>query len=159
MRKSMRFIAGFMSAVMLVNMIDLQVFANEAGDADGLYYIADADKTYDITPDEEPDYIVAELEEQREESTKQFLMSDHSVRAVVYAQPVHYMEDGKWEDIDNTLRYEGQTLDAVGGYVNTANDFQVRFAEETGLDTFISIRQGDYGMEWRYGGQSVSGFH
>lgn len=150
MRKSMRFIAGFMSAIMLVNMIDLQVFANEAGDADGLYYIADADKTYDITPDEEPDYIVAELEEQREESTKQFLMSDHSVRAVVYAQPVHYMEDGKWEDIDNTLRYEGQTLDAVGGYVNTANDFQVRFAEETGLDTFISIRQGDYGMEWRY---------
>jgi hypothetical protein len=30
-------------------------------------------------------------------------MSDHSIQAVMYSEPVHYQEDGEWKEIDNTF--------------------------------------------------------
>lgn len=39
--------------------------------------------------------VVHELEDERTENTKHFLMSDQSIKAVVYNEPVHYEEDGK----------------------------------------------------------------
>ncbi|MEQ8153732.1 MAG: DNRLRE domain-containing protein, partial [Clostridiaceae bacterium] len=47
--------------------------------------------------------IVGELKEKREENVKYFLLDDGTYQAVEYKEPVHYMADGKWEDIDNTL--------------------------------------------------------
>ena len=49
-------------------------------------------------------------------------MSDHSVQAVIYAQPVHYLENGEWKDIDNSLQYEGKAFEDAAGYTNAAND-------------------------------------
>ena len=58
---------------------------------------------------EEPE-IIGEDEARRDELTKHFIMSDGSRKAVMYSQPVHFLENGKWVDIDNTLTY-----DAVDG--------------------------------------------
>lgn len=79
-------------------------------------------------------------------------MSDHSVQVVIYAQPVHYLENGEWKDIDNSLQYEGKAFEDAAGYTNAANDFQVRFAEQTLQDEFISVQQGEYKLDWKYVG-------
>ena len=62
------------------------------------------------------------------------------------------MEKGEWKDIDNSLQYEGKAFEDAAGYTNAANDFQVRFAEKTLQDEFISVQQGEYKLDWKYVG-------
>lgn len=66
--------------------------------------ITDSTETYEADPEEvkPAPTVLCELEGEREEKVKHFLMSDHSVQAVLYSEPVHYQEDGEWKDIDNT---------------------------------------------------------
>ena len=47
--------------------------------------------------------ILKEVVEKRESNTKHFLMDDMSYEAAVYPEPVHYLENGQWKDIDNSL--------------------------------------------------------
>jgi len=55
--------------------------------------------------------IIAEDPEKRTENSKTFLMNDGSYMLAAYNEPVHYKdEEGLWQDIDNTLSVEGQTL-------------------------------------------------
>lgn len=44
-----------------------------------------------------------ERKEFRKEREKHFENADHSFTAAVYGQPVHYMENGEWREIDNTV--------------------------------------------------------
>ena len=71
---------------------------------------------------------------------------------LIYAQPVHYLENGEWKDSDNSLQYEGKAFEDAAGYTNAANDFQVRFAEHTLQNEFISVQQGEYKLDWKYVG-------
>ena len=141
---------------MFLNMMDLGVFAETVqkvmDEGNNPYYIADEDKIYDEELSSNSACIVMELEDKRDENTKQFLLSNHSVQAVIYAQPVHYLENGEWKDIDNSLQYEGKAFEDAAGYTNAANDFQVRFAEQTLQDEFISVQQGEYKLDWKYVG-------
>lgn len=156
MKKFMRPCAIFLSVVMFLNMMDLGVFAETVqkvmDESNNPYYIADGDKIYDEELSSNSACIVMELEDKRDENAKQFLLSDHSVQAVIYAQPVHYLENGEWKDIDNSLQYEGKAFEDAAGYTNAANDFQVRFAEQTLQNEFISVRQGEYKLDWKYVG-------
>ena len=55
--------------------------------------------------------IITEIPEKRTESTKTFLMSDGSFMLAAYNEPVHYKDDeGVWQDIDNTLSLESDTI-------------------------------------------------
>ncbi len=76
---------------------------------------------------EEP-YIVAEMTEKRESDTKYFLMSDRSIKACVYPQPVHFLHEGSYEDIDNRLEYKIDT-NKNGYYENKANSFKVKLPQ------------------------------
>lgn len=119
MKKFMRPCAIFLSVVMFLNMMDLGVFAETVqkvmDESNNPYYIADEDKIYDEELSSNSACIVMELEDKRDENTKQFLLSDHSVQAVIYAQPVHYLENGEWKDIDNSLQYEGKAFEDAAG--------------------------------------------
>ena len=48
-------------------------------------------------------YIVGEAYDARDEFQKDYRLSDGSFIAVEYGVPVHYEEDGEWQDIDNRL--------------------------------------------------------
>ena len=55
-------------------------------------------------PADAPAEVLFEEASLREETVKQFRMSDGSYVAVQYDTPVHYQdEDGAWQDIDNRL--------------------------------------------------------
>lgn len=65
--------------------------------------------------------IKSEIIEKREENIKYFLLEDHTIQAAIYETPVHYMKDGKWEDIDNSLVETTDTESELSSQDNTSN--------------------------------------
>lgn len=55
--------------------------------------------------------IISEIKEKRGEYTKTFLLDDMTYESVIYQQPVHYLVNGKWEDIDNSMTEQDGTSD------------------------------------------------
>jgi len=91
-----------LSAMILLSMLPVSVFANN-------------DNTNEVASK-----IVREVTELREESVKHFLCEDGSYIAVSYAEPIHYEENGRWKEIDNTL-----VLSSKNTYVPKSNDLEV----------------------------------
>lgn len=90
-----------------------------------------------------------ELEEYRTIDTKQFLMSDNTIQAVMYNEPVHYEENGEWEDLDNSLEYQKSTNDDdFNGYKTKNGIFDVKFAKNANSDKLVAISEGKYNLSW-----------
>ena len=79
-----------------------------------------------------------EAVELREESVKHFKVEDGSYVAAQYNYPVHYADDdGKWQDIDNTL------ASAAGGVFATPNA-RIKLAKKiTGNETLFALKDGN----------------
>ena len=92
--------------------------------------------------------IIGEDESRRDETTKHFIMSDGSRRAVMYSQPVHYRENGKWIDVDNTLTYNEDSE----SYINKKNSFNVEFKKKFNSENLFSIENEGYTLSWEYKG-------
>ncbi len=105
-----------------------------------------AEETEEGDESEAEAVIVGEDETRRDEYTKHFIMSDGSRRAVRYSQAVHYRENGKWTDIDNTLEYDNKNDE----YTNKSNSFDVKFKENFSDDDFFSIENEGYTLSWEY---------
>lgn len=56
-----------------------------------------------VEKEETPGKILKELDDKREANVKHYLLDNMTYEAVVYDEPVHYLEDGQWKDIDNSL--------------------------------------------------------
>ena len=86
-------------------------------------------------------YIVSENEAGRREYEKQFLLSDGSYLTAVYNEPVHFLVDGKWTEIDNSLE---KTSD---GYTEkSAGRMSVAF-DASDLDRLFSVSMDGYSVE------------
>ena len=72
-----------------------------------------------------PTQIVSEITEKRTEYAKEYMLGNGMRMAVVYPDAVHYQEDGKWQDIDNTL-----IAKTDGVLTNTAGDWKVSFPQQ-----------------------------
>ena len=92
--------------------------------------------------------LLYEDESRRDEYTKHFVMSDGTVNAVMYPEPVHYKgdENKKWEEIDNTLEYDK----AEGKFKNKANKFKVEFDKDLSADEMLTIENEGYTLSWKY---------
>lgn len=79
--------------------------AVEPVDEDPIYATDEnGDPVYDEESGKAEDaYIVGEAYDARDEFQKDYRLSDGSFIAVEYGVPVHYEEDGEWQDIDNRL--------------------------------------------------------
>lgn len=64
-----------------------------------------------------------ELVEKRKPREKHFLQEDGTIIATIYDSDVHYLKDGKYEEIDNQLVKDGDF------YVNKNNSFKAYFNE------------------------------
>ena len=65
-----------------------------------------------------------ELIDKRKAREKHFLTENGDIVAKMYDDDIHYLRDGKYEEIDNTLVLEN------GYYMNKYNDYKVSFASE-----------------------------
>ncbi len=95
----------------------------------------------DTTPYETVAYVVGEDESLRKENEKHFRMSDGSYIAAVYPESVHYLEDGEWKEIDNTLSL------TADGYVNAENDFEVTFSSDRNSDELYTLTDGEHSVK------------
>ena len=106
-----RVLAIFLAIIMFVQLLPpAQAFAKSAPVNDGPVLTDVVKPIIDIT---------GEDNSRREGNIKHFLLEDKSYEAVVYADPVHYKENGKWLDIDNTITEEADAAiyesSATGG--------------------------------------------
>ena len=81
--------------------------------------------------------IICEVPEKRDEFSKTYKRSDGSFTTVFSKTPLHKLNDGEWEEINNTLKQSGETI------TNTDGAFDVEFPETINENEKITISAGD----------------
>ena len=115
-----RALSFVLTLVLIFQLPPLNVFAAETQQTNDLDI-----QDWTMPEVEEPD-VVGEVEELREQTVKQFRLSDGSFAAVNYGIPVHYQDDNEhWVDVDNTLAYTSN----VSQYRSVNGNEQRGFAE------------------------------
>ena len=100
-------------------------------------------------------YILDENVENRTLNSKEFVMSDGSVIVQNFAQNVHYLEDGDFKEIDNTL-VEVKDENGKSAYENTANFYKVKISKDfEPNNSLIKIDNGEHGLDFTYIENSV----
>jgi RHS repeat-associated protein len=125
--------------------------------------------------DKEPK-IIGEVESKREQNVKQFLMDDMTYQVAIYPEPVHYLVNGKWENIDNSLVEEEDKSESTTNeeeisisddseeknnsqqtkevtnkssiYTNKKNDFSINISNKANSKKFVSIKKDKYEISW-----------
>ena len=84
---------------------------------------------------------IFEIEELREENSKQFRLEDGTYLAASYADPVHYLDgDGKWQDIDNRLFSSGSEYSTINA--------KIKFSKKvTGNENLFTLHDGEAKIE------------
>ncbi len=105
MEKFKKVIASMVLMTFLITTMPIQVLAQDIG---ALIQGPEAGLRINGTDAESTEVdstvkILQEDEEKRESNVKHFILENKTYEAVVYDSPVHYLEDGKWKDIDNSL--------------------------------------------------------
>ena len=138
MRKSkmfLRIISTILSILLIIEILPMSVLAEALKDIEKTdINIASQEETSEEVT------IIGEVESERSENTKHFRLSDGSFIAATYPEPVHYMIDGEWEEIDNTLTEK--TIDGVDYYINEKAPNKVAFSQVMS-DKSIKIQDKD----------------
>jgi RHS repeat-associated protein len=118
-------------------------------------------KENDLTVEESTDYqsdeldislvpIVNEDESRRTANEKHFRKLDGTYEVSIYDNEVHYYEDGKWNDINNSLNDNGNYLE------NKNNSFKTIFPKNLSENKTIGIKSKDYTIDWKVLDTSIS---
>ncbi len=91
--------------------------------------------------------IVTEVAEKRDADKKVYLLSDGSYMSAIYPQQVHYEENGKWEDIDNSFA-SGVDDDGESTVENSKNAFKIKFANKAKDKKLVSLKKDGYEINW-----------
>lgn len=83
-----------------------------------------------------------ELIDKRKPREKHFLQKDGTIRAEVFNEDVHYLKDGKYEEIDNTLIKQNDSL------VNKSNKYKVEFKENI-KESLMKISRDNYYIDFK----------
>ena len=168
MKLTTRILSVFLSIVLLLEVVPMQAFAAEQPiDESG---VQQEETLTDETPEEntkseaEPAEFLSEDTDKREENVKHFRMSDGTMQAAQYAEPVHFLKDGVWTDYDNTLtevdadaeENEGRTLLKNKDLTNQTADYSVRLSKKTNGKKFVRMEKDGYKLSWYYVGANKS---
>ena len=164
MKRLKKRIAIFLVAAMVSSSMPVKVFAERMPAAE----MKDIQATEAATKKQqkkEPK-ILKEIVEKREEYSKTFLRNNMTYEAVIYSKPVHYLENGEWKDIDNSLMEASSNMDSENpndesefgsgteeegtkdAFENKANDFKVKIAKNSSSSKLVSVKKNDYEISW-----------
>ncbi|MDX9691895.1 MAG: DNRLRE domain-containing protein, partial [Acholeplasmataceae bacterium] len=87
--------------------------------------------------------IVNEDVSRRTANEKHFRKLDGTYEVAIYDNEVHYFEDEKWIDIDNSLNDNGDYLE------NKNNSFNTTFPKNLSENKTIVIKSKDYSIDWK----------
>ncbi len=139
LKKFLKLCSFVLTVVMLLNMLPMQIYALELEATDTVKPVT-GEASQDVT-------VLGELTEKRTEYTKEFRLSDGLNLATVYAEPVHYQEDGQWKEIDNTL------VSTTAGFRNTAGVWDVTFPQNMRGNNAVTIQKDGYTLSFYMSGK------
>ena len=134
---SFKIIAALVTLIMLVSVIPLNVLAAEISLVNATQLANESLELSDI------EY---EMTDKRTEDTKVFQRADGTKVMIQSATPLHYLENGQWKEIDNSLVREEK--DGKVKYKNKSNSFDVSFPEEIGEEDYITMEKNGHTIEF-----------
>lgn len=142
MKKFSRVLSVFLSVALLSTSLPRKVFAASADNLKLSDIVEYRDKQQ-----KKEGKIVGEAVEKREKNVKHFLKDDLTSEAVIYNAPVHYLENGKWKDINNSLldKKDEENNDVLE---NKENDFKVKIAKNIKSKKLVTIQKDKYEIQW-----------
>lgn len=87
--------------------------------------------------------VDVEIESMRSLNEKVFRKLDGSYEVSIYPDVVHYLDNGKYKDIDNTLE------EATKELKNKSNAFDIQFPKTITANERIKLSLDDYRINWR----------
>ncbi len=145
MNKKMKAISIILLFILFFTLLPTQSLAQEITKS------IDQSNTIDTPPVEEASKpepkIVEEITDKREKNVKHFLKEDMTQEADVYPTAVHYISNGKWKDINNTLidEKDENNNDVLG---NKDNSYKVKIAKNTSSNKLVRITKDKYEISW-----------
>lgn len=131
---------------MLINILPVNVLAASIQTQTGTSNITDkADVNTEAV------YILDEVIQNRTEYSKEFRMSNGLKMATLYAQAIHYEDNGEWKEIDNTLKISGTGKNAA--FTNTAGPWTVSFPQQMSADHGVTITKDGYTLSFAMSGE------
>ncbi len=96
-------------------------------------------------PDFDPSNVAfnSEVISERTETTKTFRKIDGTYEVAMYDDFIHYLEDGEYTQIDNSL------LDLGNELTNKENKFKVKFPKKLDDNKQIKLSMYGYNIDWR----------
>lgn len=107
-----------------------------------------ADESTEDTPVQQDENvgILCEVTEKRDENTKVYQKTDGTYTAMISSQPLHYMQDGEWLDIDNT--FTAETREGTAVYTNTDNPLDVALPQTLSQENGITLSNNGYTLQF-----------
>ena len=131
---------------MLINILPANVLAASIQTQTGTSNITDkADVNTEAV------YILGEVVQNRTKYSKEFRMSNGLKMATLYAQAIHYEDNGEWKEIDNTLKISGTGKNAA--FTNTAGPWTVSFPQQMSADHGVTITKDGYTLSFAMSGE------
>ncbi|MCD4827675.1 MAG: hypothetical protein K8Q99_07850 [Acholeplasmataceae bacterium] len=98
--------------------------------------------TTDANFDQSQVAIESEMIDERTANTKTFRKVDGTYEVAMYNDIIHYQEDGKWKQINNSLNDTGSELE------NKDNKFKVKFPKKIDDNKSIKLTLDKYSIDW-----------
>ncbi len=137
--KKMRFLIKILSMILTVSIVlellPMSVWAVEHNEHQVVQNaeLADIDSKAPIK---------SEVESERDMYKKVYERKDGTYTAYITSEPIHYYEDGKWQEIDNTLSEKNGVIS------NEANGYSVNIPSEINANKEITIENGDSSLSF-----------
>ena len=153
-----RMLSILLVLTMVFQLLPLNCFSLEVTADENIEQVIDTSITEPSSAEDTDSYerletaqIVEEDISKRDESYKEFILNNGSRMAALYPSPVHYENDGQWEEIDNTLKASG------ANYVNTAGVWEVSFPQNLSKNNAVTIEKDGYTLSFFMAGELRSG--
>ena len=141
MKKALRFISMALAILLIAEILPAQAIA------DGFQQQTRAQAEQVQQPgNSEQAGILFEDVEQRSAFAKIFKRTDGTYTALLSADPIHFLEDGEWKEIDNTL--EEKTAGGETVVENKENYFQAKFPESLSDNQQVQISNQGYTLSF-----------
>jgi len=142
MRRSNKIISLILVISLIFTMFPNQVFANEPAST-----MPDVVGNTETLVKQELN-IIGEIVDKRDKNVKHYLKDDNTYEAVIYPTAVHYKENGKWKDVDNTLTEQMDMVENQQVLENKDNSYKVKFAKNSNASKLVKIKKDGYELSW-----------
>ena len=146
LKTMVKVLSVFLTVLMVLQIAPMQLIANAYTEAMAIKNMPREDVTTFTNDEYFSAEILYEVEEKRDEFTKVYKKNDGSYTAMVSSEPLHFIQDGKWTDIDNTL--VNSVEDGKSVFKNTNSMFDIMFPDVLSENSGIEIKNDEYSLSF-----------